>query len=169
MEELSKSVKDIFYVDPRIRDKFLMSSSYGIVLIYSINFALHCHFIPSFMKNREAFNFKKIYHTADALIAIKSSYFIACGVYYYFWRLKNFNPWCIMLNEEDNFEVEICWQFLMCRFIDLLQNFAFSFGKRSGTVGIYLLVHHTIYPIAIWGVLRFYPGGHVSDKFLNRL
>jgi hypothetical protein len=28
-----------------------------------------------------------------------------------------------------------------------------------------LIVHHTVYPIITWFVLRNYPGGHVSEIF----
>lgn len=162
-----KRLSDGFSDSPVMRNKFLMDSPYGIFIIYSANILINCFIIPSFMKNRKAFEFMKIIYFTDVLIVIRSIYFISCAYYFFFWRLPTFNLWCLKLNLQDPLEAEICWQFLMSMIIFILQNFAYSLGKKKGPIVVYLIVHHTIYPIATWFVLRDYPGGHVSLKLFE--
>lgn len=153
--------KNIFYdyADSNIRDKFLMSSPVFIA-IYLVNFVLHLYLIPLFMKNRKPFNFWTMNHVADVLIIIQSGYFVCVGMYYHFWRLRNFDIICIMINDA-KFEAELCWQFLMSMIIYVFHNFAFSLSKRNCLTSKYLIIHHSFFPIVAWMVLRYYPGGHV--------
>jgi hypothetical protein len=150
---------------PGMRDKPLMDSPNAIFFIYSLNIFLNFYLIPMCMKNRKAVDFMKIIYFTDVLISLRSIYFIGCAIYFFFWRLQSFNLWCLKLNENDPFEADACWQFLMSMIIFVLQNFACSLGKKQGTIAIYLIVHHTVYPIITWFVLRNYPGGHVSEIF----
>lgn len=144
-----------------LSDKFLMDSPYGIFSIYSVNILINSLIIPIFMKNRKAFDFMKIIYFTDVLIIIRSIYFMSLMIYVFFWQLKSFNLWCIEINLRDPFEAEISWQFLMSMIIFLLQNFACSLGKKEGSIAIYLIVHHTSYPIVAWLLLTYYPSGHV--------
>lgn len=150
-----------------MREKFLMDSPFGIFTIYFVNIFINFFLIPIFMKNRKAFEFIKIIYFTDVLIVLRSIYFISCAYYLYFWRLPTFNLWCLKLNLQDPYEAELCWQFLMSLIIYVLQNFAYSLGKKNGSVPNYLLVHHTIYPLVAWFFLRDYPGGHVSTNFMG--
>lgn len=164
------TVKNLIYdyADPRIRDKFLMSSPVGIFSIFSLNFILHFYFIPLYMRNRKPFSFWFFFHLSDIVIIIKSAYFVCIGVYYYFWRFRHINLRCLDFidNETDaEFDAEVRWQFFMSMFVYVLHNFAFSLSKRKCATANYLLIHHTIFPIIVWTVMRYYPGQHVSMEF----
>lgn len=162
--------EEIFYTkaDWRIRDKFLMNSPIALPGIYFLNLLVHIFLIPKIMKNQKPLDFVKIWQFSSLLVTLRSLYLLYTGFSYYFGRYSHFNYEtikCLMLNESDSAEVELCWQYVITWFIYLVQNFAFSLSKRESPAGTYTLVHHTIFPILVWIIVRYYPGGHVRKYY----
>jgi hypothetical protein len=163
---INSTFEDIFYnkANTRMRAKFLMDSPFGIILIYSMNVIVNLYLVPKVMKNRKPSNFVNMWHFCCVLVALRSLYFICIGIKYYFLRYshQNFEELrCLIINDSDSVEVDMCWTFLMSWFIYVPQNFAYSFSKKGGEAATYMIVHHTAFPIIVWIVIRYYPGGHV--------
>lgn len=161
--------KSIFYVqaDPRIRDKLFMGSPIEIVVLY-LNYAfLTSYVLPKFMEHRKPFNFKALYGYIDKMLLVIESYFLYWGLIAWF---NVYNWACQPIDTSDTLDatlaVEICWQFLITRFLYMLQSLPHVLSKKKSSEANFTLIYNTIFPIMVWFAVNYYPGGHVSEIFL---
>lgn len=155
---------NIFYdhADVRIRDKFLMGSPYAIGTIYFCYFVFFGGIFPIIMKNRKPVDYVKSMTIVDVILCIRASYFLINGIYLWFfeynWRCQPIdlsNSWL------SQFELRICYEFVISKFVYILQSYVFVSSKKNSTVGIYLLIHHSLFPMMLWMLANYYPGGHI--------
>lgn len=159
---------NFFYknADPRIRDKLFMGSPFALISIYLIFVIVIIYVIPKFMEYRKPFSFKKIWNFTDILIFLMSGFLLVkCS---YGW-LYLYNWICQPIDLSDSFDAQFalegCYQFLMLKFVYMLQSAAYALSKRKCPVATYILIHHALFPIMIWSVVNYYPGGHVRRIF----
>jgi hypothetical protein len=165
LEYLKVKYNELFYdnADPRIRDKLFMGSPIEIVLAYLCYVFLITYILPKFMENRKPFDFKKLYGYVDKILFLVESYFLCWGlfgwIFVYNWICQPFD------NSESVYGLlaaKLCWQFLMSKFVYMLQSVPHILSKRKTPAATFMLLHHTIFPLMIWVEVNYYPGGHVS-------
>lgn len=161
---------EIFYehADHRIRDRLFMGTPYTLIFIYLCYVVIITYVIPKFMENRKPFSFTKMWNFVDVLIFFMSGYITACSFYGWF-HLYNWICQPIDLSDSADayFAVDTCYYFLLLKFVYTLQSAAYALSKRKGPVATYILIHHTLFPLMVWSVINYYPGGHVRlDIFI---
>lgn len=156
----------IFYeiADERIRDKFLMGSPYAIIIVYLFYIVFIEMIFKKFMKNRKSqWNYRKLMSYLDVLLVIRAVYFLTYATYGWFFV---YNWICQPLDRNNTwiskFELKLCHEFLITKFLYTFQSVIFVLCKKRTSVGYYLLIHHTIFPIMLWIGVNYYPGGHVT-------
>ncbi|XP_070497885.1 very long chain fatty acid elongase 7-like [Chironomus tepperi] len=154
---------NIFYDngDKRIRDKLFMGNPYAIVFCYMCYVILIQKILPKFMEKRDPFDYGKLMFYTDAILTLRSFYFLINGAYLWFF-IYNWicQPEDLSGSWLSNYEVRICHEFVVSVFIYTLQSVVLVMCKKSNPVATYLLIHHTIFPIMLWVGANFYPGGH---------
>lgn len=159
------------YADPRMRDRFLMGKPHWIIIIYAIYVLVITHVLPSFMRNRKPYDFQKVSLYIDAVLWLIAGYFLTISLYawifLYDWQCQPID----MTNSWNGLaSVEICWQFLITRFVYMFHSLPFVLSKRKSSLADYLLVHHATFPLMVWSFVNYYPGGHVAfGGFINSL
>lgn len=83
----------------------------------------------------------------------------------YNWRCQAMDP---TNNWDAIMSVELCYIFLLTKYVYTLHSLPFVLSKRKSSLANYLLVHHALFPIIVWAIINFYPGGHVTfGGFIN--
>lgn len=161
---LLNELHELFYehADPRIRDRLFMGSPFNLCFFYLCYVVVIVYVIPTFMENRKPFNFTKMWNFVDVLIFLMSGYITIGSCYIWFFR---FNWLCQPIDRSDSFDailvLNTSYHFLLMKFVYTLQSAAYALSKRDSSVATYILMHHTLFPLMIWGVINYYPGGHV--------
>jgi hypothetical protein len=116
------------------------------------------------MENRKPFNFNKMFNFVDVLIFSVSGYLFVVACYGWFYL---YNWICQPIDYSDSFganlAVNTSYLFLLSKFVYMLQSVAYALNKRDNSVGTYILAHHAFVPLMVWGLVNYYPGGHVSE------
>lgn len=166
--------RQVFYdkADPLIRDKLFMGSPLLIVLIYVSYVITFVFVLPKIMENRKAIDCKKFSDVLDFIVLIVSLYFL--GASSYAWLGGQFNWHCqpIHVNdiEKDKLQAQFCWEFLMTRFIFTLQSIPFVLRKRKSSHSDYIIAHHSVFPLMVWSIINYFPGGHSTFiGFINSI
>ena len=166
---------NIFYnnADDRIRDKIFMGSPYILILVYLFYALFIVKILPKFMENRKPLNYDVLMTSLDAFLCIVVCYFLlyALGGWIYF-----YNWTCQPIDRSDtwlsNIEIRLTHEFLISKFLYMLQSVVFIICKKESPYATYLLCHHTLFPIMLWFGINFYPGGHATfigliNSFVN--
>ena len=154
----------LFYehADPHIRDRLFMGSPFLLCFCYLCYVVIIVYVIPLIMENRKPFSFTKLWNFADVLIFFMAGYIAVASCYVWFFR---FNWICQPIDRSNSFDANLVlntsYHFLLLKFVYTLQSAAYSLSKRKCKVATYILIHHTLFPIMIWCVINYYPGGHV--------
>ncbi|KAL7027813.1 hypothetical protein ACKWTF_005603 [Chironomus riparius] len=157
-------VLNFFYshADERIRDKLFFGNPYAIIAVYICYIVIISYLLPKLMKNKNPVNYRIFMSCVDVILWTRSCYFFSNGFYMWFFK---FNWSCQPINQTDswlsNYEMMICYQFVVTKFVYTLQSVVFVMCKKDKSVGTYLLIHHSIFPLMLWVGANFYPGGHV--------
>lgn len=170
--EFSKDTyHEIFYVkaDPRIRDRIFMGDPAPLLAIYFIYIVSIKFVLPKFMKNRSPCRLRGFENLLQFLLLLSSMYFLAvCSkfwLFHYNWRcepLDTSNSPLAML------AVQSSHLYLMSKFVYIFESVLLGFRKNYSYMESYLLVHHTLYPLTIWSVVNYLPGGHaIFLGFIN--
>lgn len=123
------------------------------------------------MENQTALNYEKVISYVDVILVIRSSYFVAyLG---YLW-LFEYNWICQPINLSDSWlsklEIKLAHEFIVTEFLYLLQNVVCVACKKDDSVSLYLLLHHTMFPLLLWVGGNYYPGGHAGFLvFMNAI
>lgn len=147
--------------DVRIRDKWLMGSPYGLALAYSCYVIFIVKLLPKFMENRRPLNYRKAMTFVDVLLWIRSCYFLYYSSYLHFfvynWKCQPLDRSSSWLS---NTEIKMSYQFVITKFLYILQSVVLVACKRNNSVAKYILIHHATFPFILWIGANFYPGGH---------
>lgn len=167
-QSLVLSLHNFFYdhADPRIRDMPFMGSPFAIIFVYVCYVLLVLYVFPVFMVNRKPFNFTKLFAAVDVLVFFAAGYIFAISAYgwsYYNWMCELMDPTNSFLGL---LAVNGSWCFLMTKFVYTLQSVVYVMAKRDGPMANYILVHHATFPLFIWTIINYYPGGHVSKIYI---
>lgn len=158
-------VLDIFYnnADDRIRDKIFMGSPYIIISIYLVYVLFIVKILPKFMENRKPLNYDVLMSSLDAILCVFACYFflhaLVGWMYFYNWACQPIDRSDIWLS---NKEIKLAHEFLLSKFLYILQSIVFIICKKNSPFATYLLCHHTLFPIMLWFGINFYPGGHAT-------
>lgn len=140
-----------------------MGLPYWIILTYLIYTSIILFILPTLMKTRKPLNFHKVTFYTDGLLILISFYFLFVSSYAW---IFSFNWHCQPIfppgNEIDDKHVEFCWQFVITRYFYCLHSLPFVLSKRKSSLANYLLIHHAVFPIMVWTLVNYYPGGHVT-------
>ena len=171
MSELANNFTELQYffysrADIRVRDKPFMGSPFAFIGSYLCLLVLLTIILPKILSDKKPLNFRKMYDYIDWILIIISVYFTCWGVFGWFFV---YSFLCQPIDKSQSFygiqAVELCWQFLISKFVYTLENFAFLLAKKENTTKQYLISHHIVFPIMLWFGINFYPGGHVSKLF----
>jgi hypothetical protein len=156
---------DIFYenADDRIRDKIFMGSPYALISVYIFYVLFVLKILPKFMKNRKPLSYENLMSCLDAFLCVIACYFFIQALFA--WTFL-YNWTCQPIDRRDlwlsNIELRLCHEFLLTKFIYMLQSVVFVVCKKESPFAGYLVYHHTLFPIMLWFGINFYPGGHVT-------
>lgn len=164
---------EVFYekADPLIRDKPLMGSPLPILLIYIFYVLLFVFILPKFMENRKSIDCKKFSDVLDAIVLVISLYFLAVASYGWLWIFNwHCQPIHTGLQSRDELQARYCWEYLMTRFIFTLQSIPFVMRKRKSSHSDYIIAHHSIFPLMVWSIINYFPGGNATFVgFINSI
>lgn len=164
----------MFYekADELIRDKPLMGSILPVFLMSSFYVLLFVIILPKFMENRKPIDCSKFSDVVDGVVLLISLYFLGVTSYGWLGGIYNWNCQPIKLgnSDRDKLQAQYCWEYLMTRFVFTLQSLYFVMRKRKSSHSDYIIAHHALYPLMVWSVINYYPGGHSTFVgFINSI
>lgn len=148
--------------DVRTKDWLLMSSPVPqmIIILSYIYFASSLG--PRLMKNRKAFDLKKvliIYNFSVVALSVYMCYeFVMSG-----WG-TGYSFRCELVDYSDSPRAvrmaATCWLYYFSKFIEMLDTVFFVLRKKNSQVTFLHVYHHSIMPLTWWFGVRFAAGGH---------
>jgi len=152
------------YGDPRVKAYPFMSggpwSTLGLIVIY---LCVVKRLGPSFMKDRKAFDLKRIIITYNITLVVINGWFFSIG----FW-VTNFglDSWkCapvdkLSQNSEDLYKIKLGWLFYITKLVDFCDTLFFILRKKERQLSGLHVFHHSVMPFFCWIGLKFAPGGN---------
>jgi elongation of very long chain fatty acids protein 7 len=154
--------------DPRSREKFLMGSPLSVISI-SIFYLLFIKILTNFMLERKAINIKAFSFSLHV-------YFLAGNIFFFFeagkrW-LGGYNWRCEPLDRsystEALKEVDLIYAFFIFKLTYMMETFPYILLKNSRFNTKYISLHHSTFPVIVWLIANYSPGGHATfTGFVN--
>nr|CAD7434094.1 unnamed protein product [Timema monikensis] len=149
-------------VDPRTNHWALVSSPVPVVLILLGYLYIVNKWGIQFMKNREPYELKNViifFNITQILFNVWMFYEALQGgwLYEYNWRCqpvdRSNSPTALRM-------ASVCWWYLVCKLVDLLDTVFFVLRKKNGHVSYLHVHHHFSMPAVSWVCVKYHPGGH---------
>jgi len=167
----SSSTFDIFHylltdiwengADPRVSQFPLMTGGpwpvLGIISAYLI-FVKNVG--PSFMKDRPAYDLRRLILCYNVFMMVINFYFFVSASIYTNLGLKTWGCTPVdpnMRDQEFMWKLLLIWFFLMSKFVDLLETVFFILRKKHQQVSFLHVFHHSIVPIDVWVGFKYSP------------
>lgn len=157
------------YADPRIRDYPLMGYPHWVVISFGFYLILATFILPRYMKHRKPIDLSQYTIYLDGILLSTAFFYFMLGCYGWFFLYDWF---CQPIDSSDSWTaimtVRISYSFLLTKYIYVMHHLPYVLSKRKSPLINYLLVHHVTFPIMVWTIINFYPGGHVTFAgFIN--
>ena len=190
----SLTFHEIFYekADPRIRDRFLMGNPLPIVSIYAFYIIFIKYLLPRYMRDRKPIDIEVPGIILTTVLFFNSLYFFVITsepwLFIYSWRCEpmDYSYTDLALRVMNNFKSIVCLifiililnfqavdgshLFLLSKFFYIFESVLLGLRKKDTLTVKYLLVHHSSYPLVIWAITNYFPGGHATFAgFINSL
>ncbi|KAL7013694.1 hypothetical protein ACKWTF_015532 [Chironomus riparius] len=169
----SLSFHEIFYerADPRIRDRLLMGNPLPIVSIYAFYIIFIKYLLPRFMRDRKPIDIEIPGIVLTTVLFFNSLYFFILAsepwLFVYNWRCE---PMDYSYTDLALRAVDASHLFLLSKFFYIFESVLLGLRKKETLTAKYLLVHHSSYPLVIWAITNYFPGGHATFAgFINSL
>lgn len=172
--EISSFLHNITYdhADPRIRDRFLMGSPFKMIAL------IFCQFVilktaHVFMQNRaEGFKLAKL--------SLVITFYIWSVNLYIFYKsshlgwLNGYSWTCEPIDRSTSQRamdiVKLCHFFVLFKSTYFLELLVFILRKKDKLVSFYMFFHHLTFPMLLWILMNYQPGGHITfSGFVNSL
>lgn len=146
-----------------------MGYPHWVVLSFGFYLVLATVILPRYMRHRKPIDLQKYtLHLDGILLAIAFFYFML-GCYGWFFLYDWF---CQPMDTSHSWEalmtVRLCYAFLLTKYLYVIHHVPFVLSKKKSPLINYLLVHHVSFPIMVWVIINFYPGGHTTFAgFIN--
>ncbi|RWS15804.1 elongation of very long chain fatty acids protein-like isoform X2 [Dinothrombium tinctorium] len=152
--------------DPRVKLFPMMNGGPWIVLTI---LAVYLYFVkylgPSFMKNRQPFDLRRLIFWYNVFLVACNSFFFINGLYYTKFGLTTL--YCVPPDPNAfdpvwRYKLWVGWCFFFSKFIDLLDTIFFVLRKKFNQVSTLHVVHHTLMPIMCWAGFKYVPSETVA-------
>ncbi|GJQ85714.1 hypothetical protein Trydic_g13404 [Trypoxylus dichotomus] len=146
--------------DPLVDSWYLMRSPLPLVVLIAIYLYFVLDLGPRLMKNRSAFEMKKVLVLYNAYQVVFSLWlcsraFVIEDVWSYALQNSCTNP----TNHKYKETLATCaWWYLFSKIIELLDTVFFVLRKKQSQVTFLHVYHHSIMVLFTWGYLKFLPG-----------
>lgn len=156
--------------DSRIQNWPMMSSPLPTLSICAAYVCIVKIIGPRLMKNRPAFNLRKLMIVYNFLMVYVSIHlFYKLGIHGWFGK---YNYRCQPVDYSDSDDavgmMTYAYLYYLSKFIELADTLFFVLRKKDSHVSTLHVIHHGIMPMSVWWGAKFTPGGHSTFfAFIN--
>ncbi|RZC38882.1 elongation of very long chain fatty acids protein -like, partial [Asbolus verrucosus] len=166
---LNTQINTQIFLDPRTNDWFLVSHPTIFVLM-----GFYLYFVislgPKIMKNRPPFEFKMTLVLYNFLQVVVSAWLFWEGLEGAFWDKYSWKcePVDWSWSPHALRVARGVYVFYLAKISELLDTIFFVLRKKDNQITFLHLYHHTVMPMAAWGAVKYFPGGHtIFIGFIN--
>nr|UZZ64687.1 fatty acid elongase elovl1c [Platychelipus littoralis] len=166
---MSETFLDGFSVekkDTRVREWFLMSSIYPMLIICTIYVTIALFVGPMFMKTRRPYEIKKLVMGYN-IFQVIASFWIFQGLLRSGWT-TSYSLICQPVDKNPNMDSEgyqmavWVWRASLFRIVDFTDTFFFIARKKFEHVSLLQVIHHFLTPLYGFMLTTYAPGGNDS-------
>lgn len=147
--------------DTRVAEFPLMKGGPWPVVAITIGYLFFVKSLgPRLMKNRHAFDLRRLIFVYNIVMMVVNTYFFASACLYTKFGLRTWGCYNIdVLDRSDQMQWKftMIWFFLMTKFVDLFETVFFILRKKESQVSFLHVFHHSIVPIDVWVGFKYSP------------